>query len=95
MEDDLTILKVEYLSNCWLDLPQILNWEYGDQTKIDNVLKWRQPPMEDDLNIFQVEYLSINHWLDLPQILDLHLGDQIKIKNFLKWRWPPVEATSK
>ena len=25
MEDDLTILKVEYLSNHWWDLPQILN----------------------------------------------------------------------
>ena len=33
MEDDLKILKVEYLSNHWSDLPQILNLSSGDQTK--------------------------------------------------------------
>ena len=26
MEDNLKILKVEYLSNHWLDIPQILNY---------------------------------------------------------------------
>ena len=26
MEDDLKVLKVEYLSNHWSDLPQILNY---------------------------------------------------------------------
>ena len=34
IEDDLKILKVEYLSNHWSDLPQILNLSSGDQTKI-------------------------------------------------------------
>ena len=34
MEDDLKILKVEYLSNHWSDLSQILNLSSGDQTKI-------------------------------------------------------------
>jgi hypothetical protein len=34
MEDDLKILKVEYLSNHWLDLPQISRLGLGDQTKI-------------------------------------------------------------
>jgi hypothetical protein len=43
MEDDLKILKVEYLSNHWLDLPQISNLSLGDQTKIKNT--WN----EDDL----------------------------------------------
>ena len=43
MEDDLKILKVEYLSNRWSDLPQILDLGSGDQTKIKNV--WN----EDDL----------------------------------------------
>ena len=43
MEDDLKILKVEYLSNHWSDLPQILNLGLGDQTKIKNA--WN----EDDL----------------------------------------------
>ena len=34
MEDDLKILKVEYLSNHWSDFPQIWNLSLGDQTKI-------------------------------------------------------------
>jgi hypothetical protein len=36
MEDDLKILKVEYLRNHWLDLPQISNLSSGDQTKNKN-----------------------------------------------------------
>ena len=36
MEDDLKILKVEYLSNHSSDPPQILNLSLGDQTKIIN-----------------------------------------------------------
>ena len=36
MEDDLEILKVEYLSNHWSDHPKILNLSWGDQTKIEN-----------------------------------------------------------
>ena len=36
MEDDLNILKVEYLSNPWLDFPQILKLSLEDQTKIKN-----------------------------------------------------------
>ena len=35
MEDDLKILKVEYLSNHWSDFSQILNLRSGDQTKIE------------------------------------------------------------
>jgi hypothetical protein len=35
MEDDLKIINVEYLSNYWLDLIQILNLSSRDQTKID------------------------------------------------------------
>ena len=34
MEDDLKILKVEYLNNNWLNLLQIWNWAPGDQIKI-------------------------------------------------------------
>ena len=58
MEDDLKIIKVEYLSNHWSDLPQILNLYQGDQTKIKYLVKWRQPPKEDDLKILKVENLS-------------------------------------
>ena len=39
MEDDLKILKVEYLSNHWSVFPQILNLGLGDQTKITNAWK--------------------------------------------------------
>ena len=45
MEDDLRILKVEYLSDHWLDLPQILNLCSGDQTELKNA--WN----EDDLQL--------------------------------------------
>ena len=36
MEEDLKILKVKYLSNLWSDFPQILDLNFGDQTKIRN-----------------------------------------------------------
>ncbi len=36
MEEDLKILKVEYLSNYWSDFPQISNLSLGGQTKIKN-----------------------------------------------------------
>ena len=49
MEDDLKILKVEYIGNCWLDLSQILNLSWGDQSKYWMKL-WR-PSVEDDLKI--------------------------------------------
>jgi hypothetical protein len=34
MEDDLKIVKVKFLRNPKLDLPQILNLSSGDKTKI-------------------------------------------------------------
>jgi hypothetical protein len=46
------LLKLIYISNNLLDLPQLLNLRKGDQTIIDGC-KRRQPTME-------VEYLS-NH----------------------------------
>ena len=60
IEDDLKILKVEYLSNLLLDHTQISNLSLYDQTIFCQFFKWRQPPMEEDLKIFKVEYLS-NH----------------------------------
>ena len=94
MEDNLKILKVEYLSNHWSDLPQILNLVLRDQTNIKKCMKWRWPPEEDNLIILKVEYLS-NHWLDFPQILNLNKGDQTKTTYFLKWRRPQKKTTSK
>ena len=79
MEDDLKIIKVEYLSNHWSDLLQILNLCRGDQTKIKYLFKWRGPQIEDNLKIIKVEYLS-KRWSDLPQILYISSWDQKKIK---------------
>ena len=49
MEHDLTVLKVEYLSNHLLDHTPILNISLDDQTTFYKSLKWRQSPMEDNL----------------------------------------------
>ena len=55
MEDDLNILKVEYLSNHWLDFPQILKLSLEDQTKIKNSsnednLQWKKTSKYQKLN---------------------------------------------
>ena len=63
MEDDLKLLKVEYLSDPLLDHAQILNLSLECQTILYKSFKWRQLPMEDNLKILKVEYLS-NHLLD-------------------------------
>ena len=55
MEEDLKVLKVEYLSNRLLDHTQILNLSLDDQTIFSKSSKWRRPPMEDDLKILKVE----------------------------------------
>jgi hypothetical protein len=73
-EDDLKILDVQYLSNHWSDLIQILNLSYGDKTKDYRSLivkttpmeddpngrrtQWKMTPMEDDLKVLKVEYLG-------------------------------------
>ena len=74
MEDNPKIFIVEYLSNQWSDLAQILNLSLYDQTKVEKYIKWRWPRMKMTLNgkqpqILIVEYLS-NQWSDLPQILN-------------------------
>jgi hypothetical protein len=85
-EDDLKILKVEYLSNRLLDHTQILN---SDQSKVFKYFKWRRLSKEDDLNILKVEYLS-NHLLDPTQILNLSLDDNTMLYKFFKWWRPPI-----
>ena len=45
MEDDLKILKVDYLSNHWSELPQILRLSSEDQTQIKKA--WNK----DDLQL--------------------------------------------
>ena len=57
MEDDLKILKVEYLSNHLLDRTQISKLSLNDQTIVYKFFKWRRPrwkatSMKDDKNKF-------------------------------------------
>ena len=86
MEDDLKILKVEYLSNHLSDHAQILNLSFDDQTIFYKSLKWRRPPMEDDLKILKVEYLSTTK---------LKLRWMNHFFKSLKWRQPPMEEDLK
>ena len=65
MDDDLKILKVEYLSNHLLDHTNILNWRLYDQSIFLGSFKWRQPLIEDDLKILKVEYLNNRFWIIL------------------------------
>ena len=54
MEDDLNILKVEYLSNHLLDHIQILNLSLDDQTMFYKSSQWRRPQMGDNLRLNDV-----------------------------------------
>ena len=68
MEEYLKILKVEYLSNHWLDLTQIWNLTYWDQTRVYKGMKLRRPPMEDNLQwkmTSKYEKLNISVTTDL------------------------------
>ena len=91
MEDDLNILKLEYLNNHWSDVIQIWNLNFGDQSKGSKYFKWRQTLTEDDLKTLKLEYLS-NNWLDFTQIWNLSLDGQSKVS---KWRQPLKKTTSK
>ena len=90
MEDDLNLLKVEYLSNRLLDHAQILNLSLECQTLLYKSFKWRRLPMEDEPKILKVEYLS-NCLLDHTQILNLNLDDQTIFFKSSKWIRPPIE----
>jgi hypothetical protein len=94
IEDDLKIVKVEYLSNHLLDHTQILKLSFYEQTMFCKSFKWRRPPMEDDLKISKVKYLS-NLLLDPTKILNLSLYDQIILYKFFKWRRPPIKDNFK
>ena len=58
LEDNLKIIKVEYLSNHLLNYAESLTLILDDQTIFYKSLKWRQPLMEDKLKILKEEYLS-------------------------------------
>ena len=89
MENDLKILKVEYLSNHWSDLPQLLNLSLEDKTKIKNCCTWIQPPLEDNLKILKVKYLRnllIGSYSNLKLKLQLNTI-VIKQKTFKNFCW--------
>ena len=83
MEDDLKVLKMEYLSNHLLDHTNILNLSFDDQTILNKSLKKRLPSMEDDLKILKWQYLS-NHLLKHNQILNLSLDERTIFYKSLK-----------
>ena len=60
MEDDLKISNLDYLSNHWSDLPQMLYLSLWDQTKIEDCLKWRRLPMEDNHKISNIKISNPN-----------------------------------
>ena len=69
MEDNLKILKVEYLSNHLLNPTQILNLSLDDKTMLYKFFKRRQPPMKDDLKI--LDHTNILNWSVYDHILSI------------------------
>ena len=88
MEDNLKILKAEFLSNDLLDHTQILNLSLDDQTIYYKSLKWRWSPIEDDLKILKVEFLSSHLKWRQPSI-----EDDLQWKTTSNGRWPPLDVT--
>jgi hypothetical protein len=93
MEDDLKNMKLDFLSNHWVDHNKILNVTSGDQNKAGEGFHWRQPQrkttsMEDDFNNLKLDFLS-NRCVNLKQILNLTWGgDQTKTDEGFNWRRP-------
>ena len=62
MEDDLKILKGEYLSNHWPDLSQFFNLIEGECTKIkawkEDDHQWKKTPKYKKLNISATIFLK-------------------------------------
>ena len=78
IEDDLKILKVEYLNNLFLDHTQILNSSLNVQTIFCQSYKWRLPPMEEDIisqqpliwsySTFKIKLIWPNHILSILEM---------------------------
>ena len=67
MEDDLKIVKDEYLSNLWTDITQICEPKVGRPNQTIQILLWRQPPMEDyqTLKMLQMKKTKDGRWLQM------------------------------
>ena len=62
-EDDLKILKVEYLSNRLLDHSQILNLSLDEQVIFLKSSKWRHPPTEDEVKLLEWNISATIVWI--------------------------------
>ena len=90
MEDDLKMLKVEYLRNHWSDLPQILNLSLGNHINI------RQIEMKTSSDGRRPQ--NIKSWISQQPLIrsswnfKLEIGDDIKkIKIFKWWRFQNIK----
>ena len=61
------ILKVQYLSKYWSDLPHILNLFLCDQSKLYKCFKRRRPSIED--NLYWKNTLSIKSEISLQLLV--------------------------
>ena len=85
MEDDLKIIKLDYLSNHLLDHTQILNLSCDNQPVFYKTFKWRWPTIEDVIKILKAKYLS-NYF---------SLYDKTIPYKTLKWRQTPTKDNLK
>ena len=94
MEDDLKILKMEYISNHLLNHSQIRNSSLDDQTVFYKSLKWRRHQKEDDFKILKREKLHnqlLSHIQNLNLSLDEQTLDNLHWKTISNGRRPPME----
>jgi hypothetical protein len=92
-EDDLQwkmTSKLEYISNHWSDLPQILNLPNPLPNQIEYCLKWNRPPMEDHIKIIK-RGISQPSMIRSSSNFKLKLGVLNQNWKWLKWRRPPME----
>ena len=86
---------MQYLSNYWSDLPQILNLGLYDQRELCKCFKWRRPHMEDDLKWKTTSIIKsvISQQLLVGSSPNLNLGlyDQREFCKCFKWRRPQME----
>jgi hypothetical protein len=79
MKDNLKILKVEYLTNHWSDLPQIIDLSSGDQIKLKILEMKTTSNGRWPQNI--KSWISQQPLIRSSSNLELSSGDQIQIKN--------------
>ena len=79
MDDYIKLLKVEFLSNHWLDIPQNLNLRSREKTTMKNRFNKDEIQWETTSNM-KFEYQN-NHLSDLPKVVNLNLKTTQSQKN--------------